>query len=548
MQKKLVTAAIASAFALGGTAAYAELADTGNVLISPFYGAADYGESANETYLSVVNTTGDTKAVKVRFREGRGSEDSLDFHVYLSPYDVWTAAITQNSDGQTVLVSSDNSCTVPAMTADPDSSLALFLPTYIPEDYEGDENGDLPTAQERVSEGYFEILEMATFTGSTESSTTLAGNVKHQANGEPLDCSVAVALNNASNLLASPEPGPYAIAGTDVTANFAPPSGGLFGNSAVINVINGTYKPFEMTALDTLEAIGDGTLFFSQNRATSDELLAYTADNGLKNAKNDQIQYWDLPDLSSDSLGVLSDATPIESVHLAAVNNALLTQSIMNEYVIDENIGASTDWVVTFPTKKFHATDGFLGENADGDIVHGVEDDEAEGEPYAPKEPFTVVFNESLGQACEPVNFRIFDREEQEEVPDTPTGIGFSPGLPTTPDVTSLCFEMNVVSINDADTAEDLQMPSSVMGGTTTRQNINIEELDGDAGWMILDLTEGNDSDLKSSHGLPAIGFMAADFINEGVVDGGALRNYGGTWNHRYERNPELGIEPVRPE
>jgi hypothetical protein len=49
------------------------------------------GNSFN-TLMSVVNTTASTKAIKVRFREGRNSLEVLDFNVFLSPFDVWTAA------------------------------------------------------------------------------------------------------------------------------------------------------------------------------------------------------------------------------------------------------------------------------------------------------------------------------------------------------------------------------------------------------------------------------------------------------------------------
>ena len=44
--------------------------------------------------MSVVNTTASMKAVKVRFREGKNSAEVLDFNVFLSPFDVWTASIT----------------------------------------------------------------------------------------------------------------------------------------------------------------------------------------------------------------------------------------------------------------------------------------------------------------------------------------------------------------------------------------------------------------------------------------------------------------------
>ena len=67
----------------------------GNVLIYPYYTVnKDVNGNSFNTLMSVVNTTASTKAVKVRFREGRNSVEVLDFNVFLSPFDVWTAAIT----------------------------------------------------------------------------------------------------------------------------------------------------------------------------------------------------------------------------------------------------------------------------------------------------------------------------------------------------------------------------------------------------------------------------------------------------------------------
>ena len=45
------------------------------------------------TVLSVVNTTNLAKAVKVRFLEGYNSQEVLDFNLFLSAYDVWTANV-----------------------------------------------------------------------------------------------------------------------------------------------------------------------------------------------------------------------------------------------------------------------------------------------------------------------------------------------------------------------------------------------------------------------------------------------------------------------
>jgi hypothetical protein len=72
----------------------------GQVLVYPYYtvrngyNVAGVSAAPFNTLLSIVNTTNSTKAVKVRFREGKASAEVLDFNVFLSPYDMWTAAVT----------------------------------------------------------------------------------------------------------------------------------------------------------------------------------------------------------------------------------------------------------------------------------------------------------------------------------------------------------------------------------------------------------------------------------------------------------------------
>ena len=64
----------------------------GQALIYPFYTARSLASgNAYVTALSVVNTTASAKAVKVRFLEGKNSREVLDFNLFLSQYDVWTA-------------------------------------------------------------------------------------------------------------------------------------------------------------------------------------------------------------------------------------------------------------------------------------------------------------------------------------------------------------------------------------------------------------------------------------------------------------------------
>jgi len=84
----------------------------GQVLLYPYYTVND----GNTTALSVVNTTDSGKAVKVRFLDAVNSREVLDFNLYLSEYDVWTAGIfSRAADGPANIVTSDTSCTVPGI-------------------------------------------------------------------------------------------------------------------------------------------------------------------------------------------------------------------------------------------------------------------------------------------------------------------------------------------------------------------------------------------------------------------------------------------------
>ena len=53
----------------------------GETLVFPRYSV----ENGNNTLINVANTAGDHKAVKVRILEAVGSQEVLDFNLYLSP-------------------------------------------------------------------------------------------------------------------------------------------------------------------------------------------------------------------------------------------------------------------------------------------------------------------------------------------------------------------------------------------------------------------------------------------------------------------------------
>ena len=93
-KNNLTTAVVAGLAGVAGISSIASAVNLnsdglGQVLVYPYYTV----NNDLNTLISVVNTTNEVKAVKVRFLEGKNSRECLDFNLYLSPYDVWTAAL-----------------------------------------------------------------------------------------------------------------------------------------------------------------------------------------------------------------------------------------------------------------------------------------------------------------------------------------------------------------------------------------------------------------------------------------------------------------------
>ena len=89
----------ALAMAGAANAVYVNADGLGQALVYPYYTV----RAGNTTLLSVVNTTTQAKAVKVRFLEGKNSQEVLDFNLFLSAKDVWTGLIAPTTAGATIL-------------------------------------------------------------------------------------------------------------------------------------------------------------------------------------------------------------------------------------------------------------------------------------------------------------------------------------------------------------------------------------------------------------------------------------------------------------
>jgi hypothetical protein len=232
-RKTFYTAVLAAMGAMGvaGSAGAVQLSQdgTGQVLIYPYYTTRTAGPGDFATYLNVVNTTNSTKAVKVRFLEGKNSREVLDFNLYLSPYDVWAGAISKTTDGAK-LTSVDKSCVTVSGGFAASVAAGLLYPEFVNYAYVSTGDGfrtgvdGEDQSLDRVREGYFEIIEMGVIT-----SSAITTGLKHNSAGTPANCAVVGNINKS---------------------NVEAPTGGLSGGASLINVQAGSDYGYDAVALE----------------------------------------------------------------------------------------------------------------------------------------------------------------------------------------------------------------------------------------------------------------------------------------------------------
>jgi len=485
MKKSLISVAVAAGLAASAQAQmkpmYLNPEGTGEVLLYPVYTV----ENGNVTAMHIVNTTDDHKAVKVRFLEGKNSNEVLDFNLYLSPRDHFAFGTVLTADGTAAIVTTDNSCTVPALgspngayggTTVTANGVTTRTQPFV--NYKTVELKHADTTDARAWMGHVEVIEMgiiAAGTGDVKAETdviaALQAAITHDADGMPDDCSVVV--------------GAWGSAGAWNTetkkASFAmePATGGLYGFGYVLNVEDAAAFGFEADAIANFQGGTD-------DNHTSPGDVAPSLASGQTMTHS----------LDNKSAGALIYTPVTWKSEIDAVSSLFMTQSLSNDVIVDDAVMAQTDWLVTFPTKNLHT------------------------DPAA-RLPFTSAFvgaKDTL--ACEPIGVSEWSREEK----FTPgVDAGFSPKPVNTPDEKALCYETQVISWNGE---------SALNVRETGGYRYNLD-FDYDNGWGIVTLGD-TDNYLEDStggftyNGLPAVGFAATKYVN-------GDRSYGHTTRHKTE-------------
>ena len=526
--------------ALGANLALSE-GGVGNMLLVPYYSA----QNGNMTVLHVVNTdTLNGKAVKVRFRGAANSDDVMDFQVFMSPGDVWTAAVTAGADGVAQIQSADNTCTVPALG---NNTPQAFATNRL------DPNKSDAEKANGTREGYVEIFNMADipsdklYTVGTTANTNSAlfTAIKHVNAVAP--CSVAgspaeatlfgVALTN------------YTAEADAANAGFNTPTGGLMGDWYIINVPETTTFSGASTAV-----VADGRgnfVHFPQidTGVAAAAIDAFTADPLLRTdaLKTDGTAfgatpalaagYYDLPDMSTPYLAADIGNPKAQAVKLTS---ALAVTSVTNQYANDESITAKTDWVFSMPTRRYSvaanyaaisgttpANDSNTSYRLFSDLIVGVTPDAAatlQDEWFFAAN--TPVSTDGKGNICVKADAQKFwDREETTPGASTP-GPVFSPRTPGVAAVVSLCGEASVLAFKD--------LGNSVLASSVARSTITSGTYTN--GWGVV--TTANDIGAPGAGVVEGLPLMGASFIklSNPQVAPGLSGTYGITWPHRFTR------------
>jgi len=492
-RNNLTTAVIAGIAGVAGIASLANAVELnpdglGQVLIYPYYTV----NANNVTLVSVVNTTGSAKAVKVRFLEGYNSQEVLDFNLFLSRFDVWTANVfSLSATGGGNLLTDDESCTIPDIKGATGPGLGT-LPAPDGRSYVLFRNGQYqtdggPKTIDRTREGHIELIEMA--------SIALGSNVEE-------------AVTHDQTVSPPTPPGCSGLTAT-VAANLADllnPTGGLFGSGNIVNPIDGTLLGYNAEAIDGFYALGN-TLYTG-----SGSTLPSLASTRTNPAGADAYNFGKDPVTNATTV-ITSNYSATNAID--AVSSVFTASVISNEYVIEAVSASESEWVITFPTKKFYV-------NTTPAIA-----------------PFIQRFA-APGRSCVLVGISYYNREES----TVTTVDDFSP--PTDNPPSSLCYEAQVLTFQRAADYTAAAGVSKVLGSKLTA-NIDPRASGFTSGWLRIDLNPtGSPAEphaLRPSvdgdvfHGLPAIGFLATNYLNRNNGGPNVLSTYSALYRHRAERS-----------
>lgn len=438
----------------------------GQVLIYPYYTV----NKNQDTLISVTNTSGVGKVVRVQFIEGINGRDTLRFDLFLSPFDVWTAAISSVGDDDGAQISTqDRSCTYPNFPNGGVGPVAFRTDAF---DGMGPFPGDGgPTGPSRTREGYVAMIAA----GDIVPGSPTDARTRHVGNGSPG---------------AGAPPGCEEINNTNVVTDIVVASNALYGSASIVNVGEGTYFAYNADAVagfTDIPLIGSSAEipFLLQDansvEATHGVARAYLYGNDGRRLALDY------------AFGV------------DALSAIFMSDALYNEWLVDPSLGANTDWIVTFPTKNFYV-------------------DELYGDTPFP--PFANRFID--GAADVDASVLIHDREEG----SPELGLPIVPTAVLAYQVNAISFLAVTPRPGSPSGVLGSTLTSTNVQPYGTAGTVALGFATGDGNGHRLPGGMDPDGNEVTLIGLPATGFMVYNIINT-QAQPGMLANYGGAFHHR---------------
>ncbi len=457
----------------------------GQVLIYPYYTV----RGGNQTIFTVTNHTDRQKVLQVEMSEGRNGRQTMGFNIFLGPYDSWTATTFSLSDSdEAYLLPGDSSCTYPKFGAFTLPDGRAYQP-LLASAYTGQQRDAGPGNYDRMREGYLKIFELATIIPDTPPAIAITPG----SNGQPPDCDSLATAYTATYWVQDPK------------AYLTNPTGGLSGEAMVLNVSAGTVMSYQATALADFRTdpadIPTGSRSTVVNHSSINLLRA-----GLDDALNDPVAGFataviDLPNRRQELQYPQARA-------IDAVSAVLAADAVNINYVSDGSVGATTDWVITFPTRPFYTDQAIVGTTA--------------------IKPFTSIYpgaggNESAAGMFVPYSLRDRAGRRVSVAPATNENVD----LRFNTQVLAVVPSINAVSLAGRPLGSSLGVRLQAVSSGTRR----------DGGWMTLDLLRYQDGASTANRslrpaedgtvmlGLPMIGFAAVNYVNA-AAGPGVLANY----------------------
>jgi hypothetical protein len=285
----------------------------------------------------------------------------------------------------------------------------------------------------------------------------------------------------------------------DHNTNIIPPdgTGGLFGSAIIIGVAEGIEFSYDATAIInfTTETIHSNPLNYGFGLASGHNVTTL-----ITTEQGPIITTWD---------------STIDAV------SALMMQSeIYNDYVINDSIGAQSEWINSYPTKHYYVDPVF-------------------SQSATSKAPFSHMIKTNVG-ACEPLKFVAFNRDQQIDYIFPPAKNNLSSN--TQSDGANHCWSVNVAEANNGENT------NTIFNSILLMQDWNLTLVDNDNHHSIYNLTQlnggmqinfkesiddsskligrGSNGKTHTIYGKPVLGFVSQKYVN-GTLSDNILANYG---------------------